>query len=71
MILALGGPGLGFAYLNLAVTSTRIAGKHHAFARSTNSDRWRKDDIAEWQRLKKQAWHAIGQSSICERPRLP
>lgn len=62
---------LGFAYLSLAITSTRIARKYHESARRTDSDRWRKDDIAEWQRLKRQARTAIFSSSMCERPRLP
>lgn len=64
-------PALGFAYLSLAITSTRIAGKYRESACRTDSDRWRKDDIAEWLRLKRQARSYITASSICDRPRLP
>lgn len=71
MSLALGGPGLGFAYLSLATTSTRIARKYHDSAVRTDSPLWRKTDADEWRRLKRQAWRAIENSSMCERPQLP
>lgn len=64
-------PALGFAYLSLAVTTTRIANDYHKSAMRTDSERWREDDIAEWRRLKLQARRSIAASSICDRPRLP
>jgi len=64
-------PALGFAYLSLATTSIRIANDYHQSALRTDSDRWRKDDIAEWKHLKMQARRSIAASSNCGRPKLP
>lgn len=62
---------LGFAYLSLATTQTRIARKYHDASEHYVTDYHLKRDIAEWRRLKQDAWRSLRNSSLCDRPRLP
>lgn len=62
---------LGFAYLSLATTQTRIAGKCLRASEIYVSDTHLKRDLAEWRRLKSDAWRSLRNSSLCDRPRLP
>jgi len=61
----------GFAYLDLATTQIRIAGKRLRESSQYINDEWLKSDLAEWRRLKSEARRSIRNSSLCDRPRLP
>jgi hypothetical protein len=62
--------GEGFAWLSLASTQTRLAGKHLREIENYHP-RWRDQTLAEAERLKAAAVFHLEMSRRRERPRLP